>query len=768
MRRRRFARTLLLLLVAAPAAGRQAPPAPVVPVPAPPSAPTPTPAADEPPAARHFEVAPATSKVRIDGQLDEPAWSAATVIDLPYEFFPGDNVPPPVVTECLVTFDDRRLYVAFRVGDPKPEAIRAHLMERDNITGFLQDDYVGFQLDPFNDERRAFQFRVNPLGVQFDAFFSEVDGVADTTWDGIWDAAARLSAEGWTAEFAVPFQQLRFPRAHDAQTWGFFAFRSYPRSVVHRISSKLNFRAKRCQLCGENKLTGFAGISPGRNLEIAPTATALRTDRQAVPLRGDLVAGDEDLEPGLSARWGITSNLILNATANPDFSQVEADSAQLEVNTRFALFFPEKRPFFLEGADFFVTPLEAVFTRTLVDPAWGVKLTGKEGGSAFGVFLAEDDRNSLIFPSNQASGLEVLAAEVTSGVFRYRRDLGARSLLGVLYTGREADDYHNRLLGVDGQVNITDSDTFRFQAVRSETLYPEAVARRRRQSLDEFGGEGLFAHYEHQAKTWRASVGYRDLDPEFRADSGFVPRVDVRTAEAALQRILHGKRGGWYTRIDAGLRGLRTEDHGGRLTDETFELFGIYQGALQSTVELVAERTRELVGGTTFELDRLRWLLQASPSGKLRLTLVGRAGDEVDVDNVRPGEVLSLTPSLQWRLGRRLSANLSHQAQWLDVAGGELFEAHLSQLRLVYQFDVRTAVRAIVQRTDITREPGLYTFRVEPESERVFSQLLFSWKLNPQTVLFLGYTDTRQGLRTIDLTQTDRTFFAKVGYAFLL
>jgi hypothetical protein len=764
MRRRRFARTLLpLLLVAAPAAAQEPLPPPPPPPPAPPPA-----AAAEPPASRHFEVAPAVSEVRIDGQLDEPAWSAATVIDLPYEFFPGDNVPPPVETECLVTFDDRRLYVAFRVGDPRPAAIRAHLMERDNINGFLQDDYVGFQLDPFNDERRGFQFRVNPLGVQFDASFSEVDRVTDTTWDAIWDAAARPSAEGWTAEFAVPFQQLRFPRTHGAQTWGFFAFRSYPRNVVHRISSKLNPRAKRCQLCGENKLTGFAGISSGRNLEIAPTATALRTDRQAVPLRGDLVAGDEELEPGLSARWGITSNLILNATANPDFSQVEADSAQLEVNTRFALFFPEKRPFFLEGADFFVTPLEAVFTRTLVEPAWGVKLTGKEGGNAFGVFLAEDDRNSLVIPSNQGSGLEVLEAEVTSGVFRYRRDLGARSLLGVLYTGREGDDYHNRLLGVDGQVNFTDSDTLRFQAVHSETLYPEAVARRRRQPLDEFGGEGLFAQYEHQARNWRASVGYHDLDPAFRADSGFVPRVDVKTAEAALQRIFHGRQGGWYTRIDAGLRGLRTEDHGGRLTDETFELFGTYQGALQSTMELVAERTRELVGGSTFELDRLRWFLQASPSGKLRLTLSGRAGDEVDVDNVRPGEVLSLTPSLQWRLGRRLSANVSHQAQWLDVAGGELFEAHLSQLRLVYQFDVRTAVRAIVQRTDITRDPGLYTFGVEPESERVFSQLLFSWRLNPQTVLFLGYTDTRQGLRQIDLTQTDRTFFAKVGYAFLL
>jgi hypothetical protein len=752
---------LALLFILSAATAAQAP--------APPSPEPPPPAADSPPDAgtRHFEVTRAASEVRIDGLLDEPAWSAATVVDLPYEWFPGDNITPPVRTEALVSYDSRFLYVAFRVHDPRPHEIRAHLMDRDTVVSFQQDDYVGFQIDTFNDERRSFQFRVNALGVQFDAVFSEVDRIPDTTWDVIWDSAARITEEGWTAELAIPFQQLRFPRTAGPQTWGFVAFRSYPRNVVHRISSKHTDRRKNCFLCEENKIAGFEGMSAGRNLELAPTATALRTDRQAVPLRGELVEGDEELEPGVSARWGITPNVILNATANPDFSQVEADSAQLDVNLRFALSFPEKRPFFLEGADVLATPIEAVFTRTVVEPEWGVKLSGKEGKNAFGLILAEDERNNLLLPSNQSSRVVPLDMNVRSGVFRYRRDVGERSILGLLYTGREGDDYHGRLLGVDGQLGLTDSDTLRFQALHSETLYPEAI-----DALgDAFGGEAFLVQYEHQARDWQGSVVYHDLDPSFRADAGFVPRVDVRTAEASARRIVRGKKGGWFTQFDAGLTALRTDDHEGRLTDESFELFGVYQGPLQSTAEFFVTRSRQLFNGVMFELDQQSWGLQASPTGKLRLQLIGRRGDEVDVDNTRRGEILALTPAVQARFGRRLNVNLSHQAQWLDVAGGELFAAHLTQLRLVYQFNVRTALRAVLQRTDISRNRDLYKPeirpRIEAQSDRLFSQLLFSWKLNPQTVLFLGYSDNRLGTQQVDLTRTERTFFAKVGYAFL-
>ncbi len=306
---------------------------------------------------RRFAVSPATSPIKVDGLLDEEAWKTALVVDLPFEWGRANNGPPPVATVSLVTYDSENFYVAFRCADPEPGAIRAHLMDRDAIAAFIQDDHVGFNIDTFNDERRAFQFRVNPLGVQVDATFSEIDALEDFSWDAIWDAKGQVSDQGYTVEIAIPFKQLRFPRSDVPQTWGFEAFRSYPRNVRYRISSKFTDRAKDCLLCQENKIAGFSGIAPGRNLELTPTVTGSRTDVVDTFPNGELVKGDEKVEPGLTVRWGVTPNTTLNATINPDFSQVETDSAQLEVNTRFALFFPEKRPFFLEGADLYLTPL---------------------------------------------------------------------------------------------------------------------------------------------------------------------------------------------------------------------------------------------------------------------------------------------------------------------------------------------------------------------------------------------------------------------------
>ncbi|HEY4575444.1 MAG TPA: carbohydrate binding family 9 domain-containing protein, partial [Thermoanaerobaculia bacterium] len=220
------------------------------------------------PELRQFEVRRSATPIKVDGVLDEDAWKTATVVDLPYEWFPGDNTTPPVKTEALITYDGDNLYVAFRCQDPDPKAIRSHLMDRDAINTFVQDDHVGFSVDTFNDERHAFQFRVNPRGVQVDGTFSEANGAEDFSWDAIWNAAGRITADGWEAEIAIPLRQLRFPRTAGAQTWGFDLFRSYPRSVRHRITSRYTDRAKDCILCQENKVSGFQGMAPGRNLEL--------------------------------------------------------------------------------------------------------------------------------------------------------------------------------------------------------------------------------------------------------------------------------------------------------------------------------------------------------------------------------------------------------------------------------------------------------------------------------------------------------------------
>ena len=767
-----FAGILLALLLPA-GAGAQQTPEPAAP---PPAAPQPLgqePAAELPPppapegAIRHFEVSRATGEIKIDGAVDEAAWEGATVVDLPFEWFPGTNVKPQVDTQALITFDDNNLYVAFKCQDPDPAGVRATLIDRDLIGNFNQDDHVGMNLDTFNDERRAFQFRSNARGVQVDAVFSEIDSREDFSWDAIWASAGKITDTGYSVEFAIPFRQLRFPRSSEPQTWGVEFFRSRPRNVRYRMSSRFTDRAKDCILCQENKISGFTGIAPGRNLEITPTLTATRSDTIDAFPNGDLQSGDEDYEPGATVRWGVTPNTTLNATVNPDFSQVEADAVQLEINTRFALFFPEKRPFFLEGADLYLTPLQAVFTRSVADPEWGFKLNTKEGKNGLGVFVAQDDLNNLIIPFNQFSGRAFLDEEVTTGVVRYRRDIGTRSALGVLYTGREGDEYHNRVGGLDGFFRFTPSDTMRVQYLRSDTLYPGAVAERFGQDFDAFGGYGLQAQYDHFARNWKGFARYQNLDPGFRADSGFIPRVDVRTGEGQYERFFYGNRETWYAQQTVGVRGLYTENHEGLLTDQVAELFYTMNGPRQSVLQARVFKNKEFYDGVTYDLDQQRFLFQFNPTSRIILGLAGRFGDEIDLDNSRLGEAFLINPGVQFRVGSGLDLQFDYLLQQLDVDGGQLFEANVYQVRAVYQFNVRTFVRAIVQYTDLTRDPGLYLFAVRPKEEEMFSQLLFSYKLNPQTVLFAGYTDGRFGLQNVDLTQTDRTFFLKLGYALL-
>jgi hypothetical protein len=733
------------------------------PPPAPPAAP---PAA---PPLRQFQVTRAATPIKIDGVLDDEAWKTATVIDLPYEWFPGDNLTPPVKTEALVTYDSDYLYVAFRCQDPDPKAIRAHLMDRDAVTTFIQDDHVGFSIDTFNDELRAFQFRVNPLGVQVDGVFSEANGAEDFSWDAIWNAAARITAGGWEAEIAVPLRQIRFPRTTGPQTWGFDIFRNYPRNVRHRISSRFTDRAKDCTLCQENKVSGFQGLAPGRNLELDPTLTGLRSDTLDSFPDGHLQKDKSKIDPGLTARWGVTPNVTLGAAINPDFSQVEADVAQLAINTRFALFFPEKRPFYLEGADLFLTPLQAVFTRTVADPEWGAKVNAKEGKNSLGLFVSEDRIDNLIIPSNQSSSFAFLDDKVSSTVLRFRRDVGERSALGVLYTDREGqgDGYHNRLGGLDGFLRFTPSDTIRVQYLRSDTQYPLAVAQSKDQPLASFEDDAYHVQYDHFSRNWKGSILYQDLGPQFRADSGFIPRVDVKNAEGQFERLFYGDAKSWYAQASVGFHVLHTENHQGLLTDQSAELFGTYTGPLQSALDVHFLHNKTFFNGTTFDLDQQVFNFSINPAGGLKLGLSAQFGDDVDFDNTRPARSVTWLPSVQFRLGQHLDVNTSYEDSRLWVAGGQLYDARLGQTRIVYQFNVRTFVRAIIQYQDIERDPSLYLFPVDSRQRNLFGQFLFSYKINPQTVLFTGYTNTQLGAFGIPLTQTDRSFFLKIGYALL-
>jgi hypothetical protein len=716
----------------------------------------------------HFTIKEAVSKIKIDGVLNEEAWKHPVKIKVPYEWTRGGNRPAPVETECLVTFDEANFYVAFRCFDPDPKKIRAHLMDRDQMDTFVQDDYVSILIDTFNDELRAFQFRVNVFGVQADAIFSELEGYEDFSWDAIWKSKGRITDFGYVVEMAIPFNQLRFPKGKGVQTWGFSASRSYPRNIRYRMSIVGRDRNVSCLLCQFPKITGLQGISPGKNIELDPTLTAVRTDtREGFPT-GGMQNGEIDVEPGISGRWGITPNLTLNAAINPDFSQVEADAAQLEVNTRFALRYPEKRPFFLEGADLFLTPMEAVFTRTVFDPVWGAKVTGKTGKNAFGLFVTQDRTTNLIFPSNQGSGVTSLDQDVFGGVFRYRRDLGKGSTMGVLYTGKAGEDYSNHVAGVDGFFRLSRTKTLSLQYLHSETDYPGAVSGAFGQPDSSFGGNVLLARLMHRSRSLNMHFIYEDRSGGFRSDFGFVPRVDLRRIDIRINPMLWGKEGAWYDRLATQVRFTNITDKDNNLTDRELEFTTAFTGALQTYTTQSYVRRKELYLGKMYDLDLGIVYLVMKPFSGFSLVFYGEAGDSIDYSNARAATQLLTSTTMEFGIGRNLNVNLNHLFQRLSVDSEKIFSAHLLQTRLVYNFNVRTFVRAIVQYYDLARNPALYTSSVNPETRTLFTQLLFSYKINPQTVLFLGYSDNHLGFRGLDITRTNRTFFLKLGYAWVM
>ena len=734
-----------------------------------------TPAKPESVPSARFEVSRAAAKLIIDGILDEPAWAAAPVIAVPYEWQPGDNSPAPVKTECLVTYDLHNLYVGFRCFDPEPGKIRAHLMDRDDTDTLILDDHISFMVDAFNDERRAFQFRVNPMGVQADANFSELEGYEDFSWDAIWKAAARITDWGWAVEVAIPLGQLRFRRSDGPQTWGFEAERSWPRDTRHRMSSHERSRNVNCILCQFNKLTGFEGITPGQNIELNPTFTASRTDAMDMLEYpdGPLVKGKGDYEPGLTAKWGITPNLILNAAANPDFSQVEADIAQLEINRRFALFYPEKRPFFLEGADFFLTPVQAVFTRTVADPVWGTKLTGKTGRTAMGFFAAQDEVTNLLFPSNQSTVQDSLNQHAYGGVFRLRRDVGRASTVGVLYTGRAGTDYSNHLAGADGFFRLDQKNSIVFQFLHSETAYPEAVSLAHGQDEGRFGGNAVNVQFQHFSRNWIIQALFEDLSPGFRADYGFVPRVDTRRGEAVVFRQIWGKPGSWFNYIRIGAMGQLVYDHEGQATDRNLTLGLAYQGNLETQVNLHGVFDRVRYDGRDFDTAYAALNFHIRPFSGSQIGLEGVAGQALDYANSRLGRILAAGPNASFSLFRRLNLVAAHNYERLSRGGDAIYTANLSQLKMVWNFSVRAFVRAVVQYRDQKQNPAMYSLPVDSRTQGVFTQFLFSYKLNPRTVLFLGYSDNSMGgvfdswlgPGRVGMTRVDRTFFLKVGYA---
>jgi hypothetical protein len=728
-----------------------------------------------------FRIGRASAPVSIDGRLDPAEWAGAVRIPLPWEVSPAENVPAPVATDCRMSYDDDNLYLGCTATDPRADAIRAYVVDRDRIDGH---DRIVLTIDPFNDQRRAFQFGVSALGVQSDAVLSQGSGnmnqgngsmQVDTSWDAIWRSAGAITDDGYVVEAAIPFRSLRFPRLQGdrgERAWGLYLTRWWPRSSVVQTRSAAWDQDDSCLLCQAYAAYGIEGGRPGVDVQLTPTLTASRAESRGGLPTAPLTAEPTDGEAGLDAQWGLTSDLTLNATLNPDFSQVEADAAQLDVNTRFALFFPEKRPFFLEGADFFATPIQAVFTRSVADPIAGAKLTGKVGRSGLGVMVARDRANELLIPGSQSSASSTAPGGVTTAVARFRRDVLGSSTIGALLTTREGDGYHNRVGGVDAFWRPWSSVTVQAQGLRSDTEYPSGIAQAHGQPTGSFAGHAARTNARWSTSDWSVYAEGRVYEPDFRTDAGFLFQSGVRGGNVDLMRRFRGGRDRWFTEVRLESGAWRTEDFDGNPLNGGLWLGFNYDGPGQTRVGIWPNvLMSEHLEGTTYEgMNQLWFFVGAAPSGAVSLGLNGNLGDALDFANARLGHELRLSPNVSARVGRNFEASLEHTWQQLDYASARVFTANLVQLRAVYSFSPRSFVRAILQHRRTERDPALHVDPVERRSTSVLTQLLYAYKVDPQTVFFLGWGQSGAGLTEADgarvpTTTLGRTLFLKLSWA---
>ena len=717
------------------------------------------------PAAASVPVLPNTSsEIVIDGIMDDAAWEDAVAIPVDVQTQPGENIPAQVDTVAYLVEDGESLYIAFDAKDPKPHRIRAFLRDRDSAWA---DDFVGIVIDTYGDERRAFEFFVNPLGVQMDLTNDDVNKREDDSWDAIWDSAGTIGAKGYIVEIEIPLSQLRFPRVDDKQTWGIDLLRFYPRAHRYRLSSNPLDRSRNCYLCQLQKIEGLEGVEPGRNLEVVPTLTASQTsstDEAGVePLHSD----GADAEIGVSVRWGISPDLTANLAINPDFSQIEADVAQLDANNRFALFYPEKRPFFLEAADYFHTPVQAVFTRTVADPSVGAKLTGKRGGNTFGVFLAEDERTDLIFPGASGSDSESLDQENTVFVGRYSRSFADQSTVGGLLTARSGDNYHNTVGGLDLSWKLSDQHRVQAQYLRSETAYPMEIVDDFDQPSGTFAGYATRLGYNYDSRNWMVFLRHNERSEGFRADSGFVPQVDIAQQVIGAVRTWYGDENAWYSQLRLAGDWHITHDQAGRLREKQLAFRFTLHGAMQSRIGFRVHSGDTLYNDILFEENKLRLFAEFQPRGGLFVGGRIRVGNQIDFDNTQLGDEVRFEPFLRWNIGRHLLLRYDGVFVSLDRKdGARIFDASVHDLRLTWQFSLRSFLRLTAQYQDIRRNPDSYTEIVDSRSRDLGRQLLYSYKINPQTVFFLGYSDALIDDDNLSgLTTTDRTWFMKIGYA---
>ncbi|MEX0901768.1 MAG: DUF5916 domain-containing protein [Pseudohongiellaceae bacterium] len=690
---------------------------------------------------------------------------------------PADGQPPSQRTDVYLGYDQSTLYAVFLAFDTEPGLIRANMASRENIGG---DDSVELTIDTFNDQRTAYTFRVTPFGVQWDARWTE--GASnragfDTSWEAVWDSEGVLTDQGYVVKMAIPLRGLRFPDSSE-QLWRVQLGRQIPRLSENIYWPAYSLR-REGRLNQTAMLTGIRDVSPGNNTQIIPFVFARTVD--ALDMRaagGPKIDGSTEQDVGVDAKFVFNDAWVLDVTLNPDFSQVESDQPQVTVNERFEVQYPERRPFFVENADFFATDSILVFTRRIVDPEGGLRFTGRRDGWGFGAMLMNDEAPGL----NRSAADPLQGEKANIGIVRGFRDLAGQDRVGFLLTDRELADGYNRVASVDGRFKLTDNWVTNLQFVGSET--EPALGG------DSMSGIQSNVSVDHTGRTFNSHVHFIDTQEDFRAQLGF------------QNRFFKSDTSGIHSRFD-----LTFYPENSVLNSWSPALFGVYQNdqegmkvysQLGPSLNLRFDTSRFSAGYTEFSeilrpqdfsglpttrvYDYDNWNVSYRNDffSSLGFNVSYQAGTALNL--VPPiGELPNVADSnsmdigLTWRPIDRLRINNTLLRTELESRGGagNIFSNEIIRSNWNYQFTRELSLRFIAQYEEV--DAGATRLQ---DDENMNYDLLMRYVINPWSALYLGYNSNssnfdivetengRELITTNELKKDGDQFFVKFSYLF--
>ncbi|MCW5979992.1 MAG: carbohydrate binding family 9 domain-containing protein [Bryobacteraceae bacterium] len=682
---------------------------------------------------------------------------------------PGDGDPVSRPTTAFLSYDDRNLYVAFIAKDD-PKLIRSRVAKRKQI---LTDDRVTINIDTFHDHRHAYWFDVNAHAIQFDGVTTDGYG-DDFSWEGLWYAEAKIVDDGYVVLIVVPFRTLRFPDT-PKQQWGVMLGRFISRNNEFSMWPYITRRKLPQFVTQFGHLNGLENISPGRNVQFIPYGlfSASRYLDRPAEVTPRMVT-EKDFRGGIDGKLVIKDALTLDMTLNPDFSQVESDEPQVTVNQRFEVFFPERRPFFIENASYFSTPQNLFFSRRIADPEFGGRLTGRLGRWGIGVLAADDRAAGRLVPSTDPR----FGTRAKDAVLSLQRDFSTDSHVRLFATDRELGPGYNRVASLDARLHLQRDFFFTGQAVASLT---------RAGAGSRDSGESYYAHLARTARDVQYYSSYTDRSPAFRADLGFIPRTDMREfknrlgykwwpEKSALVNFgpavivsrnwnYSGQTQDWEAALEWSMELTRLT----RFTYSRGELFELYRGL----------PFRKSASYYIFGTEWFKWLaVQGTFSHGGAINYYPAAGHAPFLGNFRDVSLdVTLRPTARLRLDERyIHSRLATRGHFPAApAGAPIFNNHIVRSKANYQFTRELSLRAIVDYNAVLPNASLVSLE---RAKRIGYDLLLTYLLHPGTAVYAGYTDIYENLlfnpaRPPYLAlgcppslNTGRQLFLKVSYLF--